>query len=539
MFKRSRVSQSGSVLANLAFGTAAIGSMAAVSVDWTAQQSALAVQQQQGYLFATLNDSVGNYMTLLFPQLTDPSASGVDAIPAECAKLPFRVGTSESVEPVILQGKCQLSLPLAAGGSYVIPNAYQPTLADLKSLGLLDHGVSDVPVLTTESLVAGPDTAGMASSTPAPNTYAISISPKCLGLGSSATICNNTNKALSSSVINIQPFVESTYIQNFTPLMLAAGPDAAISGPRDAENVVLQADRANPTGEFRSIQAAWIRENPVTKVWNYSTSSGNSSYTRGVDNLVVMRNGYDSAYWQLTRRDGASLPTANWDFNGKDLTNVGKFTAVSGEVSGDLQVGGNQTVAGNQVVKGDQSVTGNVTVDGTATFKGVLTAMADLLVKGSTELQGKLTVLGKAVFKEDVTLEKNLQVKGNVQIDGDLSAGSATFNGALLANSLMIGGTQITADGTLLGGRTGWGVTTGAACSVELALAQSTDGKIQICRNAGWTPLITNENIVKPAPAPDQACSPEGSPGRLPDGTPAWSKGRWQLPRLIPIPVAS
>lgn len=523
MRTRSRSSQSGSVLANLALGTAAFGSIAAVSIDWTAQQSALALQKQQGYLFATLNDSVGNYMTVLFPKLTEKSGAGTDMIPAECAKLPYRMGTSVATESVILQGKCKLSLPLSTGGVYVVPNAYQPTLTDLKQLGLLDHGISETPALATEPEVAGPDASGAASSAPAPNGYAISIAPMCVGMGSSVTNCQNTNRALTSSVINIQPFVVSTYIQDFTPMMWAAGPDSAMSGPADAENVVVQTDRANPTGEFRSIQSGWTRPNPITRVWSYTTSSGSTSYSRGVDNLVLMRNGYDSAYWQLSRRDGTSPPTANWDFNGKDLTNVGKLTASSAEISGDLEVGG------NQVIKGNQSVAGNVDVEGTGTFKGVLTALADLVVKGSTELQGKLTVAGTALFKDNVTLDKNLQVKGTTQLDGALTGTSANFTGALTANALVIGSTQITKDGTLLGSVSGWGVTPGAACSSNLALAQSTDGKLQICRNSGWTPLVTSENIVITAPGSGQNCFPEGAPGRLPDGTLAVCRnGKWE-----------
>ncbi|MGY0194434.1 bactofilin family protein [Leptothrix sp. BB-4] len=526
---RSIRSQSGAIFANLALGTAALGSAAAVTVDWTAQQSALALQKQQGYILSRLNDAVGNYMTLLFPQLTEQKTGGVDAIPVECANLPYRYGTSAAVEPVILAGKCQLSLPLAAGGSYVLKNALQPTLEDFKALNLLDHGISDTPVLTTEAVIAGPDTAGAASTASAPNGYAISIQPKCIGKGSTASTCTNLNKALSSSVLNIQPFVSSRYIQNFLPLMWSAGPDAAMSGPPDASNIQAQADRTNPNGEFRSIQAGWTRDNPITREWKYSTTSTTTQYSRGVDNLVLIRNGYDSAYWQMVRRDGSSPPTATWDFNGQDLKKVGLLTAASAEISGDLKVGGNQTVTGNQAITGDQTVTGKVKVDGTGTFKGVLTAMSDLFVEGATTLKGKLTVAGKALFKEDVTLQKNLEVRGSASIDGDLTAASATFNGALLANSLMIGGTQITPDGTLLGATTGWGVTVGASCSVNLALAQSTDGKVQICRNAAWTPLITAENIVQPTPAPDKVCSPEGAPGRLPDGTLAvCTNGKWE-----------
>ena len=526
---RSIRRESGAIFANLALSTAAVGSVAAVTADWAAQQSAMALQQQQGYIFATINDAVGNYMTLLFAKLTEQDASGADSIPASCANLPYRYQKSVALDPDILANHCKLKLPLTGGGEYIIKNAFQPTLADLKDMGMLDHGISESPVLATDLVIAGPDASGAVSTNKAPNGYAISITPKCVGSGPAATSCTNVNKALSSSVLNIQPFVQSKYIQNFLPLLWSAGADAAMSGPPDAANVQVQTERTNPTGEFRSIQAGWTRENPITQTWTYSTTSTSTSYARGVDNLVVMRNGYDSAYWQLIRRDGASVPTADWNFNDKSLTHVGNFQAASGEITGDFKVGGNQTVAGNQTVNGKQSVTGNLDVGGTGTFKGLLTAMADLVVKGATELQGTLKVVGNALFKGDVTLEKTLLVKGNTQIEGALTGTSATFSGALTANSLMIGSTQISKDGTLLGGPTGWGVTAGSACSQNYALAQSTDGKVQICRSGAWTPLITNENVVGTAPGAGQDCSPEGAPGRLPDGTLAVCKdGKWE-----------
>ena len=272
------------------------------------------------------------------------------------------------------------------------------------------------------------------------------------------------------------------------------------------------------------MQAGWTRNNPITQEWSVTAGTTTTSYTRGADSLMLMRNGYDSAYWQLARRDGSTPPTANWNFNGKDLTNVGKLTAASAEiqnlkVTGDQAIEGNQTVKGNQSIQGDQSVGKNLTVQGTSTFTGLLSAMGGLLVQGATDLRGALTVAGPAIFKDDVSVSKNLAVDGNTALKGTLTGTSATFTGALTAGSLAIGSTQITQDGTLLGSKLGWGVTPGTTCSSNYALAQSTDGKVQICRGGGWTALITSENIVLTAPGAGQACAPEGAPGRLPDGT--------------------
>jgi hypothetical protein len=439
--------QAGSIFANVALGVAAVGSVAAVTTDWTAQQAVLALQRQQGQVFTVLNDAVGNYMTLLYTQLTEQTADGKDKIPGTCATLPYRQGESEATHKDILDKKCVLSVPLASDtpgtAAHLINNALQPTLSDLKALGILDRSISETPTMPTELLVSGPDSAGAKSKALAPNGYAISIEPKCVGLGTATSTCNKTNKALISSVINIQPFAQSQYTQNFTTLLWAAGPDAAMSGPADADNVVEQDKRINPTGEFRSVQVGWTRNNPVTREWSVTADSTTTSYTRGVDSLMLMRNGYDSAYWQLARRDGSTPPTANWNFNGKDLTNVGKLT-----------------------------------VEGTSSFTGLLSALGDLLVKGSTDLQGGLTVAGQALFKDDVSLKKNLAVDGNTSVKGTLTA-----------DSLTVGGTHITKDGALLGGPTGL-VSPGAACSTNFALAQSTNGQMQICRSGTWTALL-------------------------------------------------
>ncbi len=510
--------QSGAIFANLALGAAAVGSIAAVTTDWTAQQSALALQKQQGYLFATLNDAVGNYMTLLFPNLTETNTRGESLIPAECGNLPYQYGTSKATEPAILGDKCKLTVTLSPGKTFTIANAFQPTIPELQDMGILDRGITETPVLTTELVVAGPDSTGAASTTAAPNAYAIAISPICIGADDKPATCNKTNRALSSSVLNIQPFVESKYIQSFIPLMWAAGPDAAISGPPDASNVVVKTDRINPDGEFRSIQAGWKQNNPIQRTWSYTSSGGaTATYSRGVDNLVLMRNGYNSAYWQLTRRDGSSRPTADWDFNNKNITNIGFLSAASANISGDLAVGGKQTVGGTLDVAGD------------STFKGALNALGKMVVSGATELKGSLRVLGLAVFADNVTLEKNLQVKGNTSLEGTLTGTSANFTGGLDAKSLNIGGTQISENGTLLGTSAGWGVNPGDACSENLALAQSKDGKLQICRSNAWTALVTTENIISVAPGVGRTCSPEGSPGQLPDGTLAVCRnGQWE-----------
>ena len=61
----------------------------------------------------------------------------------------------------------------------------------------------------------------------------------------------------------------------------------------------------------------------------------------GVGGIIAVRNGYDSYSASLqTRSDGSNLPTASWNFNGKNLTGVDTFSSASANVSGDVSAQG-------------------------------------------------------------------------------------------------------------------------------------------------------------------------------------------------------
>jgi hypothetical protein len=539
--------QSGVALAQGLMSATLVGSMSMVGMDWAVKQAAIDRERAQAQSFLLINSAAGNYLSHFNDQLVALKADGSDFFPAACATISMKVGAANAVPPIISSGGCKATLVLtqhsdgSADKTYTVQNALQPTLAELKAMGIMDAGVSEVPLLAVTNEVLGSNSQAEAGTQPAPNTYTVVLYPRCITAGTAGgalpTQCAIENKAFTTLVFNNQPFdLGGSSSQNLAHLLGALGPDGAISGPAET-GVTDPTLRINPSGDLRSLGRGWSISNPIQQNWSYQKNGADQQYTRGADGIAAVRNGYDATTaLEYTRRDGSSPPTADWDFNGKSITNIGNLQ-VGGSIAGKngtLMVNGNQNVSGNQSVQGNQTVAGSLTVGkaGTAggAATGVFTALADMIVNGATELKGKLTVAGAALFKGEVTFEQLVKAK-DITLTGQLSASSATVSGDIQGGSLHIGYTAITADGTLLGSKTGWGVNVNESCATgaEYALAQNTSGQLMICRSGHWQQLINRENTVIAAPGLGQACSPDGSAGRLPDGTLAiCTGGQWQ-----------
>ncbi len=541
--------QRGIALAQGLMASALLGTVSLVGVDWAVKQAAIDRERSQAQSMLLINSAAGSYLTRFHDQLVAVKADGTDALPASCSTISMAWGNSNDVPAIIKNGGCRINAILtrhadgSADKTQEVNNAMQPTLVELKAMGLLDAGVSETPLLPVVMGVAQPNVSGTASTEPAVNSYSVVIFPRCIGAGITSS-CKLENKAFTSVVFNNQPFESSSSSsQNFAQLLGGLGPDGAISGPADT-GITDPVLRVNPKGEFRSLGRGWTLDNPIKRQWQYNTQDGHTeNYWRGVDGIAMVRNGYDaSTALEYTRRDGSSPPSADWDFNGKNLGNVGKLQ-VTGDISGKngtLQVVGNQSVSGNLDIKGNQSVAGNQDVKGNLTVgkagveggagTGILTALSDMIVNGATELKGKLTVAGAALFKGEVTFEQLVKGK-DIELSGKLSASNIDVAGGISGSHLHIGHTAITADGTLLGSASGWGVDDGASCSTgaEYALAQNKSGQLMICSSGRWKQLINRRDTVVSASAAGQSCSPNGAAGSLPDGTLAvCTNGTWQ-----------
>ncbi len=144
---------------------------------------------QAGY-YMTVNDAVGRYMLRYY--------DGLSGIRGQCSTVPLKDGATAS----------GTSLPCAFATSVVSgpaapANAYQPTLQNLKALGMLDANFADRFLFSTDKTVR--NRAGGV----APSTYFVNIQRWCNNVQVvDETIC--LTPTFKSLVFNSQPFSTST-----------------------------------------------------------------------------------------------------------------------------------------------------------------------------------------------------------------------------------------------------------------------------------------------------------------------------------------
>ncbi len=574
--------QMGIAVAQGLMASAMLGSASMVGVDWALKESADAVERSQASFFVILDGAVGSYLGHYHDQLVASNASGGPLLPPECANSALGYMPTNGMRPVpgslpADPDVCRMTLTLAPAvpatptteaipaQTITLKNALQPTVAELKKIGVLMGDFSSTPIMPSSSIGARtyfwdptiPNGGYWSTATPAHGKegYSIFLLPRCIGLGTTPPArCPLANRAYTTLTINTQPFERSqSSSQNFSIMLDAAGGSAAISGPE--ENQLDPSKLLNPTGELRAKGRGWAIENPVMSKLSFSADVGSPSvdYMRGADGILGMRNGYDATVAQeYTRRDGSSPPTADWDFNGKNLSNV-KDLRVTGDITGrDGHFSRNVTAEGKlytPTIAGYNG--GNVTVENTLNTRTVnvsetltvtqaLNALSNIFVDGFTTLRGGLSVAGAATFNGLVTFTQAITGTSAV-FSGNVTADSMNVTNQLQAGSLRIGNTQITANGTLLGTDATWGVTPGAACSLRYALAQAADtGALMICKSTGreantWMPVGAQSSVsavssgASGGSAIGQPCTTNGALGQLSDGTlVTCQSGTWQ-----------
>jgi len=103
-----------------------------------------------------------------------------------------------------------------------------------------------------------------------------------------------------------------------------------------------------------------------------------------VGGILAIRGGYGSTGMaQFTRRDGSAPPTANWNFAGYNLTNVGNLQSNTLQVTQSATVGGTLTVSGQTYTNGIAN-TGNITNTGNLTNQGNVTVNGTTTTNGIT-----------------------------------------------------------------------------------------------------------------------------------------------------------
>ncbi len=273
--------------------------------------------------------SVGTYMlqidNAVIKYKADPTLrSKLLALPPECGQTTYAVGLSRN--GTVLPGgasACQINVSKADNSIVSIPNGMQPSVANLQALGFMPSGFTDTLLLPTDP--ARRVAQANANGTPSNNSagldhYGIQILRTCQGTGSPCT-----QYALPSYVFNIQPYAVDANLFG--------------SGPRLGAAVLAMGGRgylAQLGGDGRLRYDGRNLDNPVL--------SSNAAGAAGAYGILAS---YDSDGTgglvddKYTYRDGTRPPTGNWDFNTKDLTNIGKLG-----VTKDASIGGQAQIQG-------------------------------------------------------------------------------------------------------------------------------------------------------------------------------------------------
>ena len=173
--------------------------------------------------------------------------------------------------------------------------------------------------------------ASVPPATPGNMRYVVSSEfsdPLSVDLTPTAQGCpNGSMMELSSLLFNTQPYTVPGWQGSGAMLATVvkfAGNEAVMSNPVGVGELTRQGiSITNPLRYY----------NPNPQL--------NDIVGTGVGGIIAVRNGYDSYSATLqTRSDGSNLPTAAWNFNGKNLTGVDTFSSASANVSGDISAQG-------------------------------------------------------------------------------------------------------------------------------------------------------------------------------------------------------
>lgn len=470
-----RLRQRGFALGQALVVTAVLGGVSAVGTDWAAQQRQTAVLAAQNATYARINDAVGTYMTLYYPQLVDRTTypDGCATLSATDQLAASRAATQCRFTPSFTDASTG-----ASRNDYVINNILQPTLGDLQTLGLIDKQIPNAPLLPVNAIVpTGPQSGGVI---PHDNVYGIMITRVTAG--------NDVN--LNSLVYNKQPYTLPN--ADLSALLRMSNGAGASSGLPDRDQLTSSVNR---NFDLKAYAGAWSRPNPVQR-----TLPGSDSPV-GMYGIVAWRNGYDAtATLQLTRRDGSLKPTADWDFNNKSITNINQVQAQ------DVTTG---TLTAGRAVR----------FLSTLEVSGTVRALGDMFVSGISDLN-TLVVHGPATFEQAATFQNNVRVNRDLTVDG-------TVTGNVHAWNINVeNGAQMGAGGTRLLANGGW-VTQNNPCTDNNALAQDANGRLLVCSSGSWQQATNNVYGLTQVVEGD-SCNPEGSAAYLPSGLMAICRnGKW------------
>ncbi|WP_194725560.1 prepilin-type N-terminal cleavage/methylation domain-containing protein [Noviherbaspirillum malthae] len=240
-------------------------------------------------------------------------------------------------------------------------------------------------------------------------------------------------------------------------------------------------------GTINGSEGAWTATNPITV---------SSTPQAGI---LCMRSGYGSSgLSQLTRRDGTTPPTANWNMGNVNVTGIGNLGTSTMATASTATIGGVATTTG--IVNN-----GNLTNSGTLTTTGTLTASSNATVGGTLGVTGQTTTRGLANIAGNITNSGNTTLSGTLDVAGATTTKGITNTGNISTTGDVVTGrmqlTTIVANGASCAGFSGYQAATAA-------------GSLASCINGTWqTP---SASVPPPNPCAATSVSFSGCTGNLP-----------------------
>lgn len=415
-------------------------------------------------------------------------ANQLIAMPVACGQPTYGVGLA-LLEPVIGvypaggpnagASLCSLVTKNNMQVDYLIANAMQPSLADLKAVGILEQGINESLVLatdTTRRVASAKHTLGQSA-------YGILIQRQCRSAN-----CDPATGPflLKSYVFNIQPyrverglFGSGARVAAALIAMEGKGFLSPIGGDGRLRNVLNQLHIDNPVQEANGLGAVGI-------LAAYD-GPGDGTGGGGLD---------DSKY---TYRDGSRPPTNHWDFNNKDLTNVNalkskSLDAQSGAIGKDNLI--KQRSSGERYT----DAAGPPSSDQlwlNKTSKAHIDANRGLLVRGNI-----VTTEQMGVYTHQLWTVEDVEVGGSIHARSNITAGASLSLGG---NAAISGGLIVDGDASLMNVRMAALKTFGAECNTlrdSFARNNVKTDELLVCYEGVWSKMPATKPAAPPPPPP-------------------------------------
>ena len=323
---------------------------------------------------------------------------------------------------------CELKITTATATPSVVTlvaNATQPTVKELRSMGLLDSTFNDLLPLRTDNIVQTTDATGAVIEASA--GFAVQITRECVVHSGAVTTtkaylaCTDPTGAsgyydLKSLVFNNQPFSdENIYTSRGINLLYmvlnAIGPDGLIAAPGLAKVVNSAGSDITNTFPLLSINR---------KESDYLLNPLTDATGKGIPNILAIRAGYGSSYYEnIMQLDGGTSPTNDWDFAGFSLNDVNQVEASSIKTKNLLSDGITaKNVTADTMNAVSIAASGPITAD-TLKTNGAISA-SGLTTRGGAIDTGTLTASG--AISGNTLKATGAATAGSVQSSGDINS---------------------------------------------------------------------------------------------------------------------